>query len=60
MTENTVVVQETPENNVIIISSQGPQGIPGPPGEMGNIDGGSANSIYTNNQLIDGGTAGSF
>jgi hypothetical protein len=25
-----------------------------------NIDGGSASSVYTSNQSIDGGTAGSF
>jgi collagen type VII alpha len=28
----TVIVQEASENNVIIVSNQGPQGIPGPPG----------------------------
>jgi hypothetical protein len=41
---------------------QGPQGIPGPAGGLseGNIDGGSASSVYTSNQLINGGTAGSF
>lgn len=40
----------------------GPVGPTGPQGPAGfvNVDGGSASSIYTENQLIDGGMAGSF
>ena len=49
----------------IEISEVGPQGAQGPTGPTGpagfvNVDGGSANSVFTDNQLIDGGTAGSF
>ena len=44
----------------------GPQGVPGPTGPAGPvgpqapISGGGASSIYTQDQLIDGGMAGSF
>jgi hypothetical protein len=38
---------------------RGIQGIPGPAADF-NISGGSASSVYTINQSIDGGTAGSF
>ena len=39
--------------------STGPTGPTGPSG-FANIVGGSASSVYTNNQSINGGTAGSF
>jgi hypothetical protein len=44
------------------LGATGPAGPAGPPGPAAssNISGGSASSVYTINQSIDGGTAGSF
>jgi hypothetical protein len=58
-------IESVGQDVTIEISEVGPQGAQGPTGPTGpagfvNVDGGSANSIYTDNQIIDGGTAGSF
>ena len=36
---------------------QGPQGPQGPAGKMGDVDGGRADSVYTGDQVISGGSA---
>jgi hypothetical protein len=58
-------IESAGQDVTIEISEVGPQGAQGPTGPTGpagfvNVDGGSANSVFTDNQLIDGGTAGSF
>jgi hypothetical protein len=66
MPDNSIVyVNDSASIEVVVSNQQGPQGPQGPVGPAGglsegNIDGGSASSIYAQTQSIDGGTAGSF
>jgi hypothetical protein len=48
------------ETSTSYLGPTGMQGPTGPLGGNGSIGGGSASSIYTPNQIINGGTAGSF
>ena len=62
---NFVYVNDQASIKVVVSNQQGPQGAQGPVGPAGglsegNIDGGSASSIYARTQSINGGTAGSF
>jgi hypothetical protein len=66
MPDNSIVyVNDSASIEVVVSNQQGPQGPQGPAGPAGglsegNIDGGSASSVYAQTQSINGGTAGSF
>jgi hypothetical protein len=66
MPENSFIYVDDNSTIEVVVSNQqgpqGPQGVRGPAGGLseGNIDGGSASSVYASTQSINGGTAGSF
>jgi hypothetical protein len=66
MPDNSIVyINDNASIEVVVSNQQGPQGAQGPVGPAGglsegNIDGGSASSVYAQTQSINGGTAGSF
>jgi hypothetical protein len=66
MPDNSFIYVNDSASIEVVVSNlqgpQGPQGVVGPAGGLseGNIDGGSASSVYARTQSINGGTAGSF